>query len=344
MLRGQASRLAHASRAHHIAKAQRGRKGFRQRPHIPHPVGGQRAQRRLIGHGGGIAFILDDLQIVPVRDGYNLLHPSLRHLRRGGVLPVRRQAQNLRAVAAAGRLQRVGAHPLGVQVHPHHFGPCRARGIAETWIRQVFGQHHRPVTAQTTVQDQANAVLPAMRQHDVLWPDRPQHPRSQPAAHLVTQGQFLQLAWIIKPFRRVLQRHTLHRRSNHSTLPDIGQRGGPQVKPPLPGQHHTLGIGQRLGPQTRHARGNKGAAPHRGLQQPLAGGDLIGAADGARRQRQFPRQIAHRRQLRPFGQFAPPNRLAQHAGQGQVFWPFAFGQVWAPNCIHDNVPLARAGW
>ena len=147
---------------------------------------------------------LDDLQIVPLGDGYNRRHPPARHLRRRGVLPRRRQAQHLRPMPPAGRLQRFGADALVVHLQSDHLGARCTGGIAKTGIGQLLGQHHRPVAAQAAIEDQADGVLPAMGQHDVSRAKGPQHAVGQPVAHSLAQRLFLRLARIIKPLRRVL--------------------------------------------------------------------------------------------------------------------------------------------
>ena len=169
----QPPRLAHPRGAHRIAKPQRRRHGFRQTANVPDPFGGHGTQRRHIGLGLGKTFIFDDLQIVFTRHRDNIRPTLQAHACRRWILGFWCQTKHLRAILAADCLQHIGADAFVVQLNPNHIGAHSTGCIAKARIGQIFGQNHRTVAAQTAVENQADATLSAMGQHDVVrrhWP------------------------------------------------------------------------------------------------------------------------------------------------------------------------------
>ncbi len=285
---------------------------------MPDPFGGQRAQAGPGAFRQRVTIVLDDLKVIVPGDGRDFLPPLQRHADCGGVLRLGRQAQDLRAVAAAGRLQRLGHDAVGVGFHRYGFRARQPGGMAKSGIGQFFGQNHGAVPPQAAQQDQADRVLPTMRQRDVIGRYRAKHAVANPVADRGAQGGLGPLAGVVNPIRPAL-RDGMQRIGKGRRLPHLGQQRRAQVHPAPQGGGITLQIQGLRRAKLWIAGGDKGAAPDRRCKQPLLRGQLIGAADRAGRDIQPPGQIAHRRQLPAFDQIATADRIAQRAAEGQVF-------------------------
>ena len=182
----------------------------------------------------GVAIILDDLQIMLARDLRNRLTALVRHPRRGRVLRIGRHADHLPAIAPTGGIERLGDHPLLVELHRHHLGPAQPRGMAKARIGQLLAQHHRPVAAQTALQHDRDAVLPAMSQHQIIGADLPmQRAMGKPVQRCLAAIAVAAQAGIFQIMLAQLGRGIGHRLRQHHRLPDIGQLRRAQVDHPI---------------------------------------------------------------------------------------------------------------
>ena len=199
---------------------------------------------------------------------------------------------------------------------------------------------------ETALQRQDNPRLPALCQYNILGRDRAQIAFREPVHQRGAQPLIPPQAGIAQHIKVRRRRHTGQNGGDRRPLPDIGQLRAAQVDDArivAPGaREYANGISQKRlrGTKARPHRGDEGAAPHGGLQQPLLRHHLIGPRHGAGRHAQPPGQVAHRRQAGAFGQFSAAHRMAQPVGQGEVFRTVEIRQIRLPFCIHDNSFLA----
>jgi hypothetical protein len=302
---------------------------------------GARARKRGdVAFGDGIAVILQHLQVIATDDFGNLLPPLDRHPPGRGVLRLGGQAEDLRAVAAAGGLQCSGDNAVFVDLDRNHLGAGGAGGIAKAGIGQFLDQDDGTVAAQAAVEDEANGILPAMGKCDILGTDGAKEAVAHPADDLGPQGGFALLAGIVEPPLPRGPGHGQEGSAERIGLTNLGHLRRAQVSQAGGAAGDPFGI-QCLGrPQPRRLCGHKGAAPDGGGQKPFLRRQLVGARHGSGGQMQAPGQITDCWKLGIRGQLAGPNGIAQGARETQILRAGKLTQIGRPTCISHNNPLA----
>ncbi len=219
--------------------------------------------------------------------------------------------------------------------------------MAEAGIGQILAHHMRAAALETALQREADGVLAALGQHDILGRDRAEIAFGEPVHQRGAQPAIPAQPRIAEDVEIVPLRHLAKDRGDGGGLADFGQLRAAQVDEPrlvaFRAGEDADGIGQQRlrGAEARTRRGDEGAASDGGVEKPFLRHHLVGARDGSGRHAQPPGKIADRRQAGSLGQVARPDRLAQGMRQRQVFRAVEAGQVGLPFCIHDNSSLAK---